>query len=236
MLHIAIIEDEDKAAETLCGYLRRFEEEMEEPAQVTRFSDARPFLEAETGYDLVFMDIELPGMNGMEAARQLRSKDRQAKLIFVTNMAQYAVEGYQVDALDFMVKPVTYSDFSFKMKRALSAIKMSRVQWLVIQQSTGLTRISSGELLYVEVQGHTLTYHLERREPVKARGTLTDAERSLRQCHFLRCNNCYLVNPEKIRWVRGYLVNVGGDELQISHPRRKQFLKDLGEWYAKGGV
>ncbi|MCD8383113.1 MAG: LytTR family DNA-binding domain-containing protein [Clostridiales bacterium] len=236
MLHIAIIEDEDKAADTLCSYLRRFESDTGESVKITRFADARPLLNAGTGYDLVFMDIELPGMSGMEAARRLRTKDRQAKLIFVTNMAQYAVEGYQVDALDFMVKPVTYADFSFKMKRALSAIEMSRTQWLVIQQSTGLTRISSGELLYVEVQGHTLTYHLERQEHVKARGTLSDAEQSLRQCHFLRCNNCYLVNPEKIRWVRGYLVNVGGDELQISHPRRKQFLKELCEWYTKRGA
>lgn len=236
MLHIAIIEDEEKAAETLRSYLRRFESDTEESVQITRFADARPFLNAGTGYDLVFMDIELPGLNGMEAARRLRQKNRQAKLIFVTNMAQYAVEGYQVDALDFMVKPVTYSDFSFKMKRAMSAIEMSRAKWLVIQQSAGLTRISSGELLYVEVQGHTLTYHLEQREQIKARGTLGDAEQSLSQCHFLRCNNCYLVNPEKIRWVRGYLVNVGGDELQISHPRRKQFLKELGEWYAKGGT
>ncbi len=66
-------------------------------------------------YDIVFMDIELPGINGMEAAHRLREIDQQVILIFVTNMAQFAVKGYEVDALDYIIKPAQYGPLSIKL-------------------------------------------------------------------------------------------------------------------------
>lgn len=234
MIRIAIVEDQDAAANVLRECLDRFGAESGESFRVSRFSDPVNFLDPYLGYDLVFMDIEMPHMDGMEAARQLREVDSQAKLIFVTNMARYAAKGYEVEALDFIVKPVAYSDFAFKMKRALSAIRMGKRREIMITQSSGLVRFSSDELLYVEVRGHKLTYHLLDRE-VEARGTMDSTAEALDSLDFLRCNSCYLINPRYIEWVRGHTVKVGNDELAISHPRRKQFLEDLSRWYTKGG-
>lgn len=238
MIRVAIVEDEAEAAGTLQKHLKQYQEMAGDTFHVTWFQNAITFLEPYRGFDLVFMDILMPhmdGMDGMDGALRLRQIDTQVKLIFVTSMAQYAVRGYEAAALDFIIKPVAYSDFAFKMKRAMNAIQLSRPRELMIAQASGITRISSNDVLYVEIRGHKLIYHTSG-QPVEARGTMENAEKQLLPWHFLRCNNCYLVNPRYIEWVRGYVVKVGSDELQISHPRKKKFMERLSEWYSKGGM
>ena len=133
MLNIAIVEDDPQAAGLLTDYLDRYAQERGISCNSVIFNDAVDFL---TGYkasfDLVFMDIELPGLDGMEAARRLREMDRSVILIFVTNMANFAVKGYEVDALDFIVKPVTYFPFSIKLDRAVKRLESRQERELVV--------------------------------------------------------------------------------------------------------
>lgn len=236
MVKIAIVEDDSAAAKLLASYLDRFAREHDTAFEVSTYQDAVSFLDPyRPCFDVVFMDIELPHMNGMDAARRLRELDRQIVLVFVTNMAQYAVKGYEVDALDFIVKPVAYPDFAFKMKRVLNALKVSRERQIAIPLARkGMCRVSVSKLLYVEVANHKLRYHFAD-QILESGGALSKVEHELRTWNFLRCNSCYLVNPQYIEWVRGYTVKVGDDELQISHPKRKEFIKGLTEWLAKGG-
>ena len=232
MVRVAVVEDSRQDADILCKLLDTVERDL----TIKTYHCAENFLEdIEQGVDIVFMDIELPGCNGMEAARQMRQKDDKALLIFITNMAQYAVKGYEVDALDFIVKPVAATDFAFKMKRALCALDARRQYDFVIADKQNFRRISTADLCYVEVSGHKLLYHLPQ-EVVEVRGRLTDVENQLKPHGFLRCNNCFLVNPRYVRAVNGYTVTVETDVLQISHPRRKEFLQELSRLLSKGGV
>ncbi|MDO4852774.1 MAG: LytTR family DNA-binding domain-containing protein [Clostridia bacterium] len=234
-MRIAIVEDEQTAADRLTEYLARFFPERDEQYTLARFGDPVALLDHYAGYDLVFMDIEMPHMDGMEGARRLREIDSETQLIFVTNMAQYAAKGYEVEALDFVVKPVAYSDFAFKMKRALRAVQRTTGRELLIPQPSGMVRANARELCYVEVRGHRLTYRFLERA-IETRGTMDDAERQLADAGYLRPHNSYLINPKYIDRVDGYTVYVHGDALPISHPRRKEFIAALTEWYAKGGA
>ena len=235
MIRIAIVEDELQASERLEHFLKCLEQERNEKFAITVLRNAEEFLEKNRqGFELVLMDIELPGMNGMEAAERMRKMDSEAVLVFVTNMAQYAVKGYEVNALDFIVKPVKYADFTFKMKRALYAVEGLMEHELVIPVSGGMRRISVSRLLYVEVNGHKVQYHLID-QVIETRSTLKQIEKQLSEYSFLRCNNCYLVNPRHVKWAQGHTVQVGREELQISHPRKKSFLQGLGMWITKGG-
>ena len=112
MRNVAVIEDEKSASDALGQHLKRYGAETGEEFKIYVFPDAETFLQNyKADYDVVFMDIELPGMNGMTAARELRKLDGKVVLVFVTNMSQFAVGGYEVGAFDFILKPVNYSSF-----------------------------------------------------------------------------------------------------------------------------
>ncbi|MGN0806744.1 MAG: LytR/AlgR family response regulator transcription factor, partial [Candidatus Coproplasma sp.] len=124
MIRIAIVEDEKQQYEILNSYLQRYGAENGETFDVRYFLDAVEFVsDYRYDFDLIFMDIMMPDLDGMKAAEKLRAIDGKVPLIFVTNMAQYAIQGYSVSARYFLLKPVNYDDFAIKMKDTLLYIK-----------------------------------------------------------------------------------------------------------------
>lgn len=235
MRSIAIVEDEDVAAELLIDYIDKYSSVSGQRFNVVRFKDAIEFLtDYKPGYAVVFMDIQMPRMNGMDATIELRKKDKAVSIVFITNMIQYAQKGYEVDAVSFLVKPVSYFDFSMKLRKALDIYVMSENRSITINLKSGLCRISTDKLMFVEVMKHRLYYHLTD-EVIEFIGALSKAEEELSKYGFLRCNNCYLVNPKFVVNVKGNIVQVGNTELQISRPRRAMFLTELANWYAGFG-
>lgn len=124
MIRVAIVEDEVESLNELKVCFDRYQVEKNCSIEIDSFDTADKFLSDYTPgvYSIVFMDIEMPGINGMDAARMLREKDGDILLFFVTNLAQYALESYEVQAFMFMVKPVVYDNFLIKMERAIRRI------------------------------------------------------------------------------------------------------------------
>lgn len=235
MIQISIVEDEQNEVERLSNYIEKYASEQSIEVHINIYHNAVLFLEKyQSNVDIIFMDIEMPMMDGMAAASKLREKDSEVLLVFITQMAQYAVDGYKVQAFDYVVKPVEYDDFKFKMNRIIKSIEMNKERELVVTFEEGATRISTKELQYIEVQGHQMTYHLLDKKLV-GRGSLSNVEKNPSLKEFLRCNRCYLVNPKYIEWVHKHTVKVGEDELKISQPRRKDFMQELNIWLSKGG-
>lgn len=138
MINVAIVEDEKPAAELIGSYLQEFGRQEEEEFSVRVFGDAVSFLENyKPDFDLVFMDIMMPSIDGMRAAKKLRERDRNVQIIFVTSMSQFAVKGYEVAALDFIVKPVSYFDFCIKMRRAVFAVRSCDGRSVVVPAEGG---------------------------------------------------------------------------------------------------
>ena len=235
MKNIAIVEDEDSAAELLKSYIDKYSQVSGQKFNVVRFADAADFLEGyKSVYAVVFMDIQMPKMNGMDAAIELRKRDKTVSIIFITNMVQYAQKGYEVDAVSFLVKPVSYFDFSLKFRKALDIYVMNEERSITINLPSGICRISTDKLMYVEIIKHRLYYHLID-DTIEFTGVLSKVEDELGEHGFLRCNSCYLVNPKFVVSVKGNTVQVGNSELQISRPRRAAFLSGLANWYAGFG-
>ena len=235
MRNIAIVEDEDTAAELLKNYIEKYAQESGQQFNVVRFCDAADFLESyKSVYAVVFMDIQMPRMNGMDATIELRKQDKTVSIVFITNMIQYAQRGYEVDAVSFLVKPVSYFDFSLKFRKALDIYVMNEDRSVTISAPSGICRISTAKLMFVEIIKHRLYYHLID-DTIEFTGVLSKAEEELSAHGFLRCNNCYLVNPKFVISVKGNTVQVGNIELQISRPRRAAFLTGLANWYAGFG-
>lgn len=234
-MNIAIVEDEDVAAEKLIASIQRYGKEFQSEFNVTRFSNGEEFLkEYKAVYAVVFMDIQMPKLNGMDAAFKLRELDKTVSLIFITSLVQYAQKGYEVDAVSYLIKPVSYYDFSLKFRKALDLYVMNGDQGIVLEVAGGIRRISCDKLMYVEIIKHRLYYHMVD-SIAETTGVLSAAEKELEAYGFLRCNNCYLVNPRFVVEVQGSIVTVGTEKLTVSRPRRAEFLKKLAQWYAAAG-
>lgn len=230
-MKIAIVEDEESAAKSLEDILHRFFQENGLTLELSVYLDERNLLDSfrPNLYDVIFMDIEMPHINGLSLAAQLRKQDSDFILVFVTNLAQMAIKGYEVNAFDFIVKPIDYSSFSMKMKRVLRALHTRDSKDLVLTVPTGIIRLASEEIEYVEVRGHKLTYHTAE-ESITVRGSMVELEKTLSGKGFSRCNNCYLVNLAHVVKVLGNEVYVGNVPLLISRPRRKVFLQSLTDY------
>ena len=122
MYRTLVVEDEAQEARHLTDLLTRYGKQHGVEFKVTWHSSAMEMLSDKGHYDLCLLDIEMPGINGMEAAGLLRTYDETIPIIFVTNLAKYAVKGYEVGALGFIVKPVSYGSLSLSLDRALRAI------------------------------------------------------------------------------------------------------------------
>ena len=162
MLRIAIVDDEQQIREELCAMVSRFVDENGASLHVDCYAGGREFLESGATEDIVFLDIEMGEPDGMETARLMRRAGLASEIIFVTNMAQYAVEGYEVRALDFIVKPVRYQSFAFKLRRAIDVASRKKTARIELETREGLRRVSTSDIDYVEVVRHKLLYHPSR--------------------------------------------------------------------------
>lgn len=118
MLRVAVAEDNPKDRERLLSFLKQYGEEKHVQIEVTEYTDGSELLEQyRPCYDVIFLDVEMPQMDGMKAAEKIRETDEEVILIFITNMAKYAIRGYEVQALDYVLKPVKYQAFSVKMDK-----------------------------------------------------------------------------------------------------------------------
>ena len=230
MIRIAIVEDDKNYAETLTKYIGRYEQESGHRVQIFTFRDGEDIIEDyKANYDIILMDIEMQFMDGMTAAEEIRKMDSEVVIIFITNMPQYAMKGYAVEALDYVLKPINYYAFSQRIDRALSRMKKRVERFLNISCRGGIRKIEISSILYVEVQDHDLLYHTKD-GVVSQRGTMKEVEESLKDEDFYRCNKCYLVNLENVDAVEGNHVIIGDEEVLVSRPRKKEFLDVLNNY------
>lgn len=227
MIKIAILEDSDADYTRICKAWDRFSKEENLSYQITHYKDSTSLLEQfYSQFDLIFLDIEVPGKNGMETAQEIRKIDNLTILVFLTNFSKYAVNGYEVNAADYMLKPLDYYSFALKMHKILHMLYQNIEKEITIMTKGLLHRFSINELFYVEINNHDLIYHLDD-ETISTRGSLSEVEKSLPKNSFSRCNNCYLVNLKHVTKIKDNTVWIGKNELTISRPKKKMFLNDL---------
>ncbi len=234
MVRIALVDDSVHTLERLQFFLRRYEQEHDVIFHIDLFKDGVELTKRYAPiYDIIFLDIEMPNKDGMSVAREIREKDSNVILVFVTQMAQYAIDGYEVQAMDFLVKPLDYTAMELRMDKLLNIIENRRDQEILIASREGTRKIPSSRLIYVEVIKHRIIYHTETGD-YEIYGSMRQVEEELGGTFFARCDNCFLVNLRHVTWVGQNELTVGGYTLKISRPRRKTFMKALTDYI--GGV
>lgn len=230
MINIAIVEDDSKYQTTLVDYLSRYKKENNEEYSVDVFSNALNFLDEKKFYNIIFLDIEMPFMNGIDAAKKIRETNTNSTIIFITNMAKYAVKGYEVDAMDFLIKPVEYFNFSLKLSKAMRIQNEDSLHTILVNNASGFMKIEISKILYVESSLHYVIYHLENEE-VKVRDSMKKVEENLSKYNFTKCNNSFLVNLDKIIKIQNDDIYIGKNVIKISRSKKKEFLDALAKFY-----
>jgi len=232
VIHVAVVEDEKKEQALLQGYLNRFSAENNVTFEVDIFSDPVLLLDSyQPIYDIIYMDIQMPHINGMEAARRLRALDQKVLLVFVTNLTQYAIEGYEVSALDYVLKPVQYYSFAMKLTRALWRVEQIQEDALNISTGNGTARVNLRDVKYIEVRDHLLTYYTIDGSYSEL-GALSKLEQKLIGKGFARCSSSCIVNLKYASGVKGYRLSLSdGTELRISQPRKKRFMAAYQDYF-----
>ncbi len=230
MIRVAIVEDDISYAEQLRCYTERCFQELKRAVDVTLFFDG---VEITDNYkpiwDIMLLDIEMPHLDGMSTARRIRKQDSAVVLIFVTNMAHFAIKGYEVDAMDFLLKPVEYPQFSLKLKKALGQAEQRKQRFLLVHLEGEKMRIPTRDILYIEVINHKLHIHTACDVYVVA-GTLQKIEGELFGLPFFRCSHSFLINLANVTTVRRETVLVGEREIPVSRPNRRELLQRLSDY------
>ena len=231
MIQIAIVEDNELDMQKLQHCLEKYASENKLNFSITGFSNGMEFItNYKAVYDIVFMDIEMPLIDGMSAARRLREVDQATLLIFITNLTQYAIMGYEVDAMDYILKPVRYSQFSLKMRKIIQRCLPKRDKKIRISTRSGDMLFPQDTILYIESQGHTITYFTEN-GPFVGYGTLKAVEPQLNPNRFFRCNSGTIINLAYVTRFSGSEVYLQDKVFTLSRTRKKEFMNSMGEYH-----
>ena len=235
MLRIAIVEDEANQREQLAIGVRGVLGSLE--AELICLDEAVPLLAryaAGERFDLLLLDIQMPGMDGMSAAARVREFDADVLIVFITSMAQYAVQGYKVDALDFLVKPVTREVLDACLARALRRLRKREPASLSVRSGGSLRIVPVSSILYAESREHR-TLLRTREEEIPCAGSLGSLEEALIPHGFFRCHAAFVVSFAQVERLDGGEVLVGGQRVPLSKHRRRQFLAALAAFWGDRG-
>lgn len=233
MLRIAIIEDDREYAQEIREYLERFSAEHDVAVETVLFTDGDQIVENYSGdYDILLMDIELPLLNGMEASEEIRKIDPEVEIIFITNSPQYAIQGYRVGALDYILKPVNYYAFAQTMTRAVERTELKRDRSILVSVRGGKQKVEVRKIRFVEVRDHDLTFHLEDGD-ITAKGTIRELIDELSDQDFFHCNKGYLINLAYVDGIIGLDVRIGEDIIPVGRTRKKAFMEALNGYMSR---
>ena len=236
-IRIAVVEDSADDLSNCLSLLNRYSKEKNISFDIQTFASGDAFLmRFKSQYDFIILDINLSAMNGIDVARNIREKDEEVIIMFTTNLAKYATNGYEVDAIDFVLKPLSYASFYLRLERVMKKLGKKNDNFIVVPNEGGFNKIETNNILYVEVISHDIIFHLKDNQEITTTGTLKKFEEQLRKQWFIRCNSCYLVNAHNIKRVEKLDIQLANDEvIAISHPKKKGFMESFKKYIMEEG-
>lgn len=216
-MNIAIVEDEPAHSRLLQQYINAWAKVRGRAVHILTYANAAAFLfQLEDGApDAVFADIQMPGMNGMEMVRKLREKDRDIPVVFTTGLSEYLKEGYEVQALHYLIKPISKEKVFECMDRVCS--RNNARELFAVRTEDGMIRLDMSETNYCEADGHYTRFVMTDGSKVRVMESISDLEKILSGKNFVKCHRSYLCNLENVRQIiRDHIMFDNGDTVPVS--------------------
>ena len=228
MIKFAICDDEPLMAQALAGHLADYMKEKSMTAySVSNFSDGRTLVESAGSFDVIFLDIQMEHLDGMETAKLLRQRGDHSLLVFVTVLKELVFDAFQVEAYDYLLKPLDSARFKQTMNRVLRSLKQRTAEDIVIQRGTGCEVVLLSDIVYCEVLGRKIYLH-------KSDGTVSDYYDKLEDLErrvdgrFFKCHRSFLVNLDYVRGCQdGQVLLFQGERIPASRLRERELTQAL---------
>lgn len=248
MYKIDIVDDDRNAMSQLENMIQSYGKIHNLVFDVSKYSDPTIYLKNKTTEShIIFLDIKMPQMDGLDLAKSIRMKNPDVIIIFCTSFQHFAINGYEVNAFGFLVKPIQGYSFNYFFDRAIKKLQ-NNVDNAPIRVKTleDYRVLNVQDIYYVEVLQHYLFYHVKPKkktqngesqgeEIIRSRGVMKDAEKQLGEFGFFRCNVSYLLNLNYITAIKGNNVYLAGKTFSLSRNQRKIFTEKFMEFISKKG-
>jgi len=223
MITIAICDDEKQTADQIRKLVNGFFREKSMETSIACFSSGEDLLKYDKSIDILFLDIQMKGMDGMETARKLRSRNFKGYLIFVTVLEEMVFQSFEVQAYDYLVKPVEEKRFAKTMERLFASMQNVSEEKLLVQKGYERSIISFEEIVFAEVIDRKVYLHLVSSEVVDFYDKIENLEERL-DSRFFRCHRSFLINLKYLKsYKNGVAYMENGKEIPISRLRSKAF-------------
>ena len=239
MIKIAFCDDDMEVLHQMNELLDRYRVERNEEITYAAFQSPFELLtEIEKGIrpDILFLDVVMPGQNGMDVAKEIRQYDTNMKIIFLTSSPEFAVESYSVGAYFYQLKPIWEESFFRLMDSVLAECEKKKKNSLILRSKDGITRIDLQQLEYCEVLGRKLLFHLQNGAVLESAGSLDDLAGQLMQySNFFRPHRSFLVNMEYIQNISSRSIKMVNDaEIPIPHGKCSEIKNTYMEYAFNG--
>ncbi|MFY0935298.1 LytR/AlgR family response regulator transcription factor [Clostridioides difficile] len=222
MIKIAICEDEKEQQELLERYINQIFDVLSVKCRLEVFNSGEELLERYSkDTDILLLDIQMGQINGIDTARKVRVLDDKVEIIFITALIEYALEGYEVRAYRYLIKPVKYNNLKDNIINCIKEVDIKN-KYIVVKVQGSQTKLNVNEIAYIEVQKETITIHTLN-EVYKINGTMSNIEKEIDCSRFFRCHKSFLVNLEHVKSIKQYVAILeNSKEVPVSRYRFKE--------------
>ncbi len=221
LIKIAICEDEKEQQELLKSYIDQIFDGLSVKYELEIYNLGEELLDSYSkDIDILLLDIQMGQINGMDTARKIRELDDKVEIIFITSLIEYVLEGYEVRAYRYLIKPIKYDDLKNNVINCIKEIDIKN-KYIIIKENGNRIKLDINEITYIEVQKEDITIHTLN-QIYKIKGTMNNIEKEINCIRFFRCHKSYLVNLEHVKSIKQYVAILeNSEEVPISRYRFK---------------
>lgn len=214
MINIAICDDEKVQVELLEKYVINWAKENGIRIEVELFFNAESFeflWSMDKKFNILLLDIEMPGKDGIQLAKRIRKEDNLLNIIFITEISDYISEGYDVEAINYLIKPIKEDKLYECLNRAIEKIPIEE-KTILIDVEGETIRLIEMDILYIESFSHSVEIHTLK-DTYRVRKNISTMENELNQNSFIRCHRSYIVNLKHIKRIGKTDIILDNDDL-----------------------